>query len=77
MYYFGDLILLFVMFIMFNLSSVRVVLTLVCMICDIILNHVSMLHILNLVVQFIMICTMVLIWKLLNISTLHALHHQG
>jgi hypothetical protein len=67
--YFYDLISLFVMFNLFNLSSVRVVLTLVSMICDIFLNHVSMIQMLNLVVQFVMIYIMVLIWKLPNIST--------
>jgi hypothetical protein len=41
------------------------VLTLVAMICD-----MSLLNMLNLVVQFIMIYIMVLIWKLPNISTL-------
>jgi hypothetical protein len=47
------------------LSSVRIVLTLVALIC-----YMSFLHMLNLVVQFVMIYILVLIWKLPNISTL-------
>jgi hypothetical protein len=46
------------------LSSVRIVLTLVALIYD-----MSFLHMLNLVVQFVMIYILVLIWKLPNIST--------
>jgi hypothetical protein len=68
-------------FIIFNLSSVRIGLTLVAMIllcymlsnhamnCDMILSHASLLNMLNLVVQFVVIYTMDLIWKLQNILT--------
>jgi hypothetical protein len=49
-------LLWFYLFIMLNLSSVRIVLTLVAMICD-----MSLLNMLNLVVQVVMIYIMVLI----------------
>jgi hypothetical protein len=55
---------LFIMIYLPCLSSVRIVLTLVAMICDI-----SFLHMLNLVVQFVMINILILIWKLQKIST--------
>jgi hypothetical protein len=61
------ILLWFYLFIMINLlylSSVRIVLTLVALICD-----MSFLHMLNVVVQFVMIYILVLIWKLPNIST--------
>jgi hypothetical protein len=37
--------------------------------CDMILSHASLLNMLNLVVQFVVIYTMDLIWKLQNILT--------
>jgi Fe2+ transport system protein B len=55
---------LFIMIYLPCLSSVRIVLTLVAMIYD-----MSFLHMLNLVVQFVMIYILILIWKLPKIST--------
>jgi hypothetical protein len=54
-YYSCDLVLLFFLIYMFNMFSVRVVLTLVAMIYDISLNLVSLQHMLNLAVHFVMI----------------------
>jgi hypothetical protein len=69
------ILLWFYLFIMINLlylSSVRIVLTLVALICD-----MSFLHMLNLVVQFVMIYILVLIWKLPNISTIKNPYHRS
>jgi hypothetical protein len=57
-------LLWFYLLIMLNMSSIRIVLKLVAMIWD-----MSLLNMLNLVVQFIVIYIMVLTWKLPNIST--------